>query len=225
MCGVKSVDVQRAPKVAQQSADRRLERRTPEAKRDRFGWPEVDASRSPPARATWELGADLQAGQSTRACPMSAGSNMKFGACAPLGAAVKPQVAQRTVQILLVEDDNAHAELTRRALVECRVLNQLESTTSGEAAIQRLRDPRQTLPDLVLLDTSLPGISGLKVLEAIRNEPRTAHLPVIMLTDAHDEATISAGYRADVKSFITKPVTAGGFREALQGIESCRRAA
>lgn len=151
---------------------------------------------------------------------MSAGSNMKFGACAPLGAAVKPQVAQRTVQILLVEDDNAHVELTRRALVECRVLNQLESTTSGEAAIQRLRDPRQTLPDLVLLDTSLPGISGLKVLEAIRNEPRTAHLPVIMLTDAHDEATISAGYRADVKSFITKPVTAGGFREALQGIES-----
>ena len=151
---------------------------------------------------------------------MSAGSNMKFGACAPLGAAVKPQVAQRTVQILLVEDDNAHAELTRRALVECRVLNQLESTTSGEAAIQRLRDPRQTLPDLVLLDTSLPGISGLKVLEAIRNEPRTAHLPVIMLTDAHDEATISAGYRADVKSFITKPVTAGDFREALQGIES-----
>ncbi|MEE2893951.1 MAG: response regulator [Pseudomonadota bacterium] len=112
---------------------------------------------------------------------------------------MKPQVAQRTVQILLVEDDNAHAELTRRALVECRVLNQLESTTSGEAAIQRLRDPRQTLPDLVLLDTSLPGISGLKVLEAIRNEPRTAHLPVIMLTDAHDEATISAGYRADVK--------------------------
>ena len=133
---------------------------------------------------------------------------------------MEQQGGQQSVHILLVEDDEAHAELTRRALVECRVLNQLEITTSGEAAVQRLRDTRQTLPDLVLLDTSLPGISGLNVIEAIRSEPRTANLPVIVLSGADDETAIADALRAHVDSFISKPVDPNGFREALHAIES-----
>ena len=133
---------------------------------------------------------------------------------------MKPHETQRTVQILLVEDDDAHAELTRRALVACRFLNRLEVTTSGEAAVQRLRDSRQPLPDLVLLDTTLPGIDSVKVVEAIRNEPRTTRLPVIALVGADNAASAEASLKANVSSFITKPVEANSFREALQAIEA-----
>src|SRR5881628_4042250 len=112
------------------------------------------------------------------------------------------------INILLVEDDPADVELTRRGLGRGKVQNRLWVVGDGAEALAFLR--REGLhrgvprPDLVLLDLKLPGLDGRDVLMRIREEPRWQALPVVVLTGSDAEHEQLAALAAD--GFLTKPV-------------------
>jgi two-component system, response regulator len=119
--------------------------------------------------------------------------------------------AQR--MILLVEDDDADAELALRAFHEAKVQNRLVRAHDGLEALDYLfargkyseRDARD-LPAFVLLDLNIPKISGLKVLEAIRADERTKRLPVIILSSSGEERDRLGAYNLFASSYVIKPL-------------------
>ncbi|NMC80506.1 MAG: response regulator, partial [Chloroflexi bacterium] len=93
----------------------------------------------------------------------------------------------------------------------------------GEEALNILfgpeRESSQTaalLPALVLLDIKLPKVDGLQVLQAIRSNPRTRLLPVVILTSSNEERDLVEGYRLGCNSYVRKPVNFEEFMAAVQ---------
>lgn len=123
-----------------------------------------------------------------------------------------------TVEILLVEDNPTDAELTITALREAKLCNRLVWVKDGEEALDFLfgrgkfagrevdRQPR-----VVLLDLRLPKVDGLEVLRAVRADPRTATIPVVVLTSSKEDRDVVESYRLGVNSFISKPVEFDAF--------------
>jgi two-component system response regulator len=116
-------------------------------------------------------------------------------------------------EILLVEDNPDDVELTRIAFEEAKVANLLQVVNDGAEALDYLfargkhagRDPAN-LPSLVLLDLNLPRVDGREVLQAIREDPRTRSLPVVVLTTSTEPFDLESAYALGVNSYIQKPV-------------------
>ncbi len=117
------------------------------------------------------------------------------------------------VIILLVEDDDADAELTLQAFHRAKISYPLIRASNGLDALDFLfargkyaeRDWHD-LPAVILLDLNLPKISGLEVLRAIRADERTRHLPVVILTTSNEERDRLDAYDSFANSYILKPV-------------------
>ena len=115
--------------------------------------------------------------------------------------------------ILLVEDNPDDVELTRLAFEEASVANRVVVAADGAEALDYLfargphagRDPSE-LPSIVLLDLNLPKLDGREVLQAIRANPATRDLPVIVLTTSAEPFDVEASYALGVNSYIQKPV-------------------
>jgi two-component system response regulator len=115
--------------------------------------------------------------------------------------------------ILLVEDDDVDAELASRAFQRAKVKNPLVRVRDGQDALDYLfargkyavRDAHD-LPVFVLLDLNIPKISGLRVLEAIREDESIRHLPVIILTSSGEERDRLGAYKHFANSYIIKPL-------------------
>lgn len=69
---------------------------------------------------------------------------------------------------------------------------------------------------LILLDLKLPKIDGLEVLRRLRADPRTALLPVTILTTSNEERDVITSYRLGVNSYVRKPVDFDSFIEAVR---------
>jgi len=125
--------------------------------------------------------------------------------------------------ILLVEDNADDEELTLRALAKSNILNPVSVVRDGVEALDYLfargahvsRDAREQ-PQVVLLDLKLPKLDGLEVLKAIRNDPRTKRVPVVILTSSAEEQDIVSGYELGANSYIRKPVDFTQFVEAVR---------
>ena len=125
--------------------------------------------------------------------------------------------------ILLVEDNPDDEELTLRALARSNILNPVHVARDGVEALDYLfcrgahadRDGREQ-PQVVLLDLKLPKLDGLEVLRAIRADPRTKRLPVVILTSSVEEQDILAGYDLGANSYIRKPVDFTQFVDAVK---------
>ncbi len=103
-------------------------------------------------------------------------------------------------RILVVEDDADILELISMYLQKAGHV--VETSSDGAAALSRLRAGPA---DLVVLDLMLPGLSGFEVCQALRNDPATARLPVIMLTARSDETDRIAGLELGADDYVTKP--------------------
>ena len=123
--------------------------------------------------------------------------------------------------ILLVEDSPDDVELTRRAFEKNNIRNPVVVVGDGQVALDFLFregefvDRPDDLPQIVLLDLQLPGLGGLEVLRRIRADPRTALLPVVILTSSGEERDLVDGYRLGANSYIRKPVD---FQQFLQAV-------
>ena len=124
--------------------------------------------------------------------------------------------------VLLIEDNTDDERLTLRALRKNNIMNEVVVAYDGEEALDYLfgtgtyagRDI-YTLPSLVILDLSLPKLSGLEVLKRIRGNDNTRHLPVIVLTSTDDEKRIEECYVAGANSFIQKPTDPDEYSEMV----------
>ena len=105
--------------------------------------------------------------------------------------------------ILVVEDDPDIAELIRHYLEKSGHAVQLLG--SGAAVLPKVRGER---PDLIVLDLMLPGLDGLMVCQALRSDPLTAAIPIIMVTARGDEADRIAGLELGADDYVTKPFSA-----------------
>ena len=116
------------------------------------------------------------------------------------------------LDILLVEDSTADAELTLRALRKAGLGSQVLWVKDGQAAVDYLFDegeqprPKNDRPRLVLLDLKLPKLSGLDVLKRIKGDDAQKAIPVVMLTSSSEESDITAAYELGANSYLVKPV-------------------
>jgi len=131
--------------------------------------------------------------------------------------------AGSTARILLVEDDPDDVELTRRALMEHKLILNLDVVGDGEDAMRYLhRQPPyadKLLPDLILLDLNLPRLDGREVLAQIRADEHLRSLPVVVLTTSTDDEDVLKAYNLNANCFITKPVGLKNFSEVVHKIE------
>jgi two-component system, response regulator len=126
-------------------------------------------------------------------------------------------------RLLLVEDNDDDLALTLRALEKNNLSNEVVTVRDGLEALDFLfcrgayagRDPLH-LPELVLLDLKLPKIDGLEVLRQIRGHPKTALLPVVILTSSAEDRDVVQSYRLGANSYVQKPVDFGQFLEATR---------
>lgn len=102
--------------------------------------------------------------------------------------------------ILIVDDEEDVLELVRFNLEKDGY--KVETATSGEEALVKAR---AKLPDLIILDIMLPGIDGLGVAKKLKNETKTEHIPIIMLTAKGDETDIITGLELGADDYVAKP--------------------
>jgi CheY-like chemotaxis protein len=125
-------------------------------------------------------------------------------------------------QILYVEDDASDAELTLLVMQRQKLTGPVHLARDGAEALdflfcQGAHSEREfTVPKFVLLDLKLPKINGLQVLQAIRNDPRTVCVPVIILTSSKEPRDIVESYRLRANSYVQKPVNFEAFRQTVQ---------
>ena len=122
--------------------------------------------------------------------------------------------------ILLVEDNPDDAELTLLAFKNSRIANEIAVARDGAEALDYLFGTGKHaanppgLPAMVILDLNLPKVPGIEVLRRIRATPRTALLPVVMLTTSVEEKDVLGCYRGGCNAYVQKPVSFDAFLDA-----------
>jgi hypothetical protein len=124
--------------------------------------------------------------------------------------------------ILLVEDNLQDEMLVLRALRRAHVANRIDVVRDGQQVLDYLfrqgdYSTREgpDLPTVVLLDISLPRLTGLEVLTRLRADPRTRLLPVVILTSSDEDADRLASYESGANSFVRKPLAFAEFAETV----------
>ena len=132
-------------------------------------------------------------------------------------------MTQQDLQILLVEDNPKDVKLTLHALREEKLGNTIQVARDGEEALDFLFCRGQFAgrsfdhpPRLVLLDLKLPNVDGLEVLRAVKGDPRTKAIPVVVLTCSREESDLVESYKLGVNAYIQKPVEFDSFRHAVK---------
>jgi len=132
-------------------------------------------------------------------------------------------MSARPVRFLLVEDDDAHAELVELALEENRVVNQLSRVRDGTEALAFLRQQApyesQSRPDVVLLDLKLPSLDGHEVLRIVKNDESLKSIPVVVLTTSAAEADRARAYMEHANSYVVKPVDFDQFHRLVRDLQ------
>lgn len=132
-------------------------------------------------------------------------------------------LSSRPVEILLVEDNPGDVRLTKEALRESKVRNNLNIAADGVEALAFLRREGKheaaVRPDLILLDLNLPRKDGREVLYEIKSDPDLRQIPVVVLTSSQAEQDILSAYGLHANCYVTKPVDFDQFIRVVQSIE------
>lgn len=126
------------------------------------------------------------------------------------------------IEILLVEDNPDDVAMTVRALRKAKIVNHIKVVRDGAEALEFIfgeganRTRRaDSVPKLILLDLKLPKVDGFEVLKRVKNDLRTKHIPVVILTSSREHRDVVAGYQLGVNSYVVKPVSFEGFVDAV----------
>lgn len=129
----------------------------------------------------------------------------------------------KSIDILLVEDNEGDIVLTLEALDEGKIRNSISVVKDGWEAVQYLEKKGaysdKKTPDLILLDINLPKMNGHEVLKQIKSNPDIKHIPVIMLTTSSSEVDVISSYKNFANCYITKPVDVNSFLDVVSSIE------
>lgn len=129
------------------------------------------------------------------------------------------------LHILLVEDNEAHAELVIRGMRDQQVANRIHHVLDGEQALDYLfqrgayadavMNPR---PNFILLDLRLPRVDGLEVLKTIKTSPTLLRIPVVILTSSDAESDIARSYDYHANSYVVKPLDFNTFTRLMKDL-------
>ncbi len=129
---------------------------------------------------------------------------------------------RRTLNILLVEDNQTDIDITLRAFKKAELKNNLFFVSDGEEAVNYILrkgefndGEKYPKPDLILLDINLPKLNGFQVLEKIKAEEKFRMIPVIMLTSSNNEDDINKCYSLGCAGYIQKPINYERFLEMI----------
>ncbi len=121
---------------------------------------------------------------------------------------------QRSIILLIADDDPDDCQMIRDAFEENRLANDLHFVSDGEELMDYLHrrgkfkdDAKALLPGLILLDLNMPKKDGREALKEIKSDPHLRRIPVVVLTTSKAEEDIFRTYHLGVNSFITKPVS------------------
>ncbi len=127
------------------------------------------------------------------------------------------------IEILLVEDNMADAELAMHAFKKHKIANRVLHVKDGAEALDFLfsrgtyGDQKRTEnPRLILLDLKLPKVDGLQVLKELKGNAATRAIPIILLTSSNEERDMVTSYQLGVNSYIQKPVNFTEFQEVVR---------
>jgi CheY-like chemotaxis protein len=125
------------------------------------------------------------------------------------------------IHIALAEDDDGHATLVQRNLVRAGLTNGFTRFRDGQELLDSFlgKNPPKELLDgsmLLLLDINMPRVDGIEALRRLKQDPRTATLPIIILTTTDDPREVERCYQLGCSVYITKPVDHEAFVEAIK---------
>lgn len=124
---------------------------------------------------------------------------------------------QRIPTVLLVEDNSFDEKITLRALRECKPPPKIEVVRTGPAALEYFFGQKKgQIPALILLDLRLPIIDGLQVLERLRAERETRHIPIVVLTCSESAPDVSRAYALGANSYVRKPSENARYAEVVK---------
>jgi two-component system response regulator len=125
------------------------------------------------------------------------------------------------VDILLVEDSDADAEMILRALRKGGVVNKIARVRDGVEGLEFIFREGEFArrvnghPKLVMLDLKMPRLGGIDVLRRLKADETTRKIPVVMLTSSAEERDVVESYDLGVNSFLVKPVNFSSFTEVV----------
>ncbi|HLO50303.1 MAG TPA: response regulator [Kamptonema sp.] len=127
---------------------------------------------------------------------------------------------ERTIHILLVEDDEVDIMNVRRAFKKNNIINPLYMAANGVEALEMLRGVGNDLAmpsvrRLILLDLNMPKMNGIEFLRELRQDQKLKSIPVIVLTTSNEDRDKVEAYNLNVAGYILKPVTFSNFVEAI----------
>jgi chemotaxis family two-component system response regulator Rcp1 len=129
-------------------------------------------------------------------------------------------MSAKLIEILLVENNPADIRLAQETLKDYKLQNSLHILRDGDAALQFLRREGEfqhaPVPDLVMLDLSLPKVDGIEVLGHIRRDEKLKDLPVVILTASAIDERLLEEYNVAVDCAVLKPLTLERYLEAVR---------
>ncbi|MEI6350225.1 MAG: response regulator [Verrucomicrobiota bacterium] len=131
----------------------------------------------------------------------------------------------KPITILMADDDDDDRRLTKEALLEGRLVNELRFVENGEELLEYLRRQGEYAtadaprPGLILLDLNMPRKDGRTVLKEIKSDPELRQIPVVVLTTSKADEDVFKSYDLGVNSYIVKPVTFEALVDILQTLE------
>ena len=131
---------------------------------------------------------------------------------------------EKTVDILLVEDNQGDIRLVREAFKDVKLHNRLFVAEDGVEALAFLRKEGKysdvPKPDIILLDLNLPRKDGREVLSEIKEDPDLKRIPVVVMTTSTAESDVMKSYDLHANCYITKPVDFDQFIKVVKSIDN-----
>ena len=118
----------------------------------------------------------------------------------------------QAVEVLLVDDDEADAELTIRALRKEGLANRIYWAKDGQEGLDfvyrqgSFKDRDGTNPKLILLDIKMPKVDGIEVLRRLKSDPATRLIPIVIMTSSDRDRDVIDSYRLGVNAYVVKPI-------------------
>jgi len=116
-------------------------------------------------------------------------------------------------KILLVDDSATVPMMERMILATERF--QIVTASNGEEAQERARSEQ---PDLILMDVVMPRVNGIQACKALRQDPSTKHIPIILVTTRGEAETMEQGYESGCSDYVTKPVNSAELLSKIRSI-------
>ena len=127
------------------------------------------------------------------------------------------------IEILIVDDNPGDVDLTKAALRDARILNEVHVVYDGEEALRFLRRaghyaaaPR---PDLVFLDLKMPKVDGFRVLAEMKADPELRRIPVIVMSSSSAEKDLARAYDAQISAYLIKPSDLDAYFSAIRSVK------